>query len=254
MVYLNKKLCKFCVITIHKGDLKFLKKTIDSIDNQNLLPIRHIIVAKNINNFQIQPYKKDFRIFFLNNKHDRSIYEAMNLAKKKTGNFPIFFLNSGDIFLKRNSLYQMSRFLYFLSLNYVVVFQTLLRIKNLYFEIKKNIFKNKNYLPHSSFISQNDFFNKKIYFNKKFKISADGLWMKDIIKRSRMVKKIPKNIVIQNLYGKSSLPSFQTFKWKCREKLASGVKEFFKLIISKLIPLKIYFLIIYYRKYNFFKN
>jgi len=254
LIDLIKKHCQLCIITIHKGDLRFLKKTIVSIDNQNLLPIGHIIIAKNINNFQIQPYKKNFRVFFLNNKHDRSIYEAMNFAKKNLGNFPFFFLNSGDVLMERNTLYQISKSLYFLSLNYVLIFQTLLRVENLYFKIKMKFFKKKNYSPHSSFISQNSIFNKKINFEKKLKISADGNWMRDIIKKSRMVKKIPKNIVIQNLYGQSSLPSFKTCRWRWSENLVSSVKEFIKLIISKLMPLKIYFLIIYFRRYNFFKK
>lgn len=254
MIYLNKNYCKVCIVTIHKGDLKFLKKTIDSIDNQSLFPLKHIVIAKNINNFQIQVYKKDFRVFYLNNKYDRSIYEAMNFAKKNLGNYPFFFLNSGDVLLHRNSLNQISKFINLLKLNYVLVFKTLLRIKTIYFNIKDRFFKNKDYLPHSSFISQNNFFNKKINFKYKFKISADGYWMKDIIKRSRMTKKIPKNIVIQNLYGKSSLPSFNTIIWRLREKPVSGAKEFIKLVMSKLVPLNFYFTIIYFRKYRFFNK
>jgi len=83
---------------------------------------------------------------------------------------------------------------------------------------------------------------------------ADGIWMKKIISRSRSLKKISTNIVIQNLYGKSSIPSLKTFIWRLDEGLLSGIKEFIKLLISKMLPLSFYFLLIFYKKYYFLRR
>ena len=249
-----KKKSNICVLTIHKGDIEKLKKTIFSVDTQNIEPFKHIVLAKETCNYKIYFLKKKNREFILNKKNDKSLYHAMNIIKKYSKNYPIIYLNSGDIFFCRRTLYYLDKFYRFFNLNYVLIFSTLLRVNNFYFQIKNFFFKNKNYLPHSSFLCKNNFFNEKINFDTKFKISADGIWMKKIILRSRMVKKIAKNIVIQNLYGQSSLPSLTTCKWRWNENFVTGIKELIKLIISKVVNLNIYFLIIYFRKYNFFKR
>ena len=78
--------------------------------------------------------------------------------------------------------------------------------------------------------------------------------MKKIISRSRDLRKIFTNIAIQNLYGQSSIPSFKTCVWRWAENPLSGIKELLKLLISKLVPISFYFLIIFCRKYNFFRK
>ena len=249
-----KKKSHICVLTIHKGNLEQLKKTIHSVDTQSVEPCKHIILAKETCAYQIHSFKNQNREFILNKKNDKSVFHGMNIIKKYSNNFPIIYLNSGDIFLSRSTLYYIDKFYPFYNLNYVLIFSTLLKVNNFYFQIKDSFFKNRNYLPHSSFLCKNNLFNKKINFDVKFKISADGIWMKKIISRSRKLKKISKNIVIQNLYGQSSLPSLKTCNWRWNENFWSGIKELIKLLISKFVSLNIYFLIIYFRKYNFFKK
>jgi len=251
---MQKKKTNICILTIHKGNIKHLKKTIHSVDSQCIEPLMHIILAKEICNYQIQSLKKKNRVFILNKKNDTSVFHGMNIIKKYSGDLPIIYLNSGDIFLDRNILYFIEKFHIFFNLNYVLIFSTLLQFKNFYFQIKHSFFKKKNYLPHSSFLYKNNLFNQKINFDVKFKISADGLLMKKIISRSRTVNKIAKNIVIQNLYGQSSVPSLKTCNWRWNEEFVSGFKELVKLLLSKFAPLGIYFLIIYFRKYIFFKK
>jgi hypothetical protein len=251
---MQKKKSSICVLTIHKGSIEELKKTIYSVDTQSIEPIKHIILAKEICNYQIHFLKKKNREFILNKKNDKSVFHGMNIVKKYSINYPIIYLNSGDIFLSRNVIYYIDKFNHFFNLNYILIFSTLLRANNFYFQIKDLFFNNKIYLPHSSFLCKNNYFNQKINFDTKFKISADGIWMKKIISRSRMVKKIAKNIVIQNLYGQSSLPSLKTYNWRLNESFFSGIKELIKLLISKFVSLNVYFLIIYYRKYKFFQK
>jgi hypothetical protein len=249
-----KKIGNVCILTIHKGDLEYLKRTIRSVDIQSLQPIKHIILAKGICNYQIQSFKKENREFILNKNTDTSVYDGMNIIKKYSRNRITIYLNSGDILLSRNTLYYINKFNLFLNLNYVLVFTTLLRFKDIFFNIKDLFFKKETYLPHSSFLFKNNYFNKKIDFNIRFKITADGIWMKKIISRSRDLRKIFTNIVIQNLYGQSSMPSLKTCVWRWGENPLSGIKELLKLLISKLVPISFYFLIIFCRKYNFFRK
>jgi hypothetical protein len=249
-----EKRANICILTIHKGNLDYLKKTIHSVDVQSLKPFRHIILAKGVCNYQIQCLKKKNREFILHKNEDKSLYDGMNIIKKYSGDCAVIYLNSGDIFFSRNTLSYINKFNLFLNLNYVLVFATLLRFKRIFFKIKFLYFKKKSYLPHSSFFFKNNYFNQKINFNPRIRIVADGIWMKKIISRSRSLKKISTNIVIQNLYGQSSIPSLKTFIWRLDEGLLSGIKEFIKLLISKMLPLSFYFLLIFYKKYYFLRR
>jgi hypothetical protein len=251
---MQKKIVNICILTIHKGDLEYLKKTIRSVDIQSLQPIKHIILAKGICNYQIQSFKKENREFILNKNRDKSIYDAMNIIKKYSTNRISIYLNSGDIFFSRNTLYCINKFNSFLNLNYVLVFATLLKVKNIFFNIKDLFFKKETYLPHSSFLFKNNYFNQKIDFNIRFKITADGIWMKKIISRSRDLRKIFINIVIQNLYGQSSVPSLKTCFWRWSENPLSVIKEILKLFINKSVSARFYFIIIFCRKYNFIRK
>lgn len=251
---MQKKKSNISVLTIHKGNLEQLKKTIYSVDNQSVEPLKHVILAREVSNYQIHFLKKKNREFILNKKNDKSVFHGMNIIKSYSGDYPIIYLNSGDIFLSKNTLHYIDKFYSFLNLNYALIFSTCLTVNNLYFEIKDFFFKKSNYLPHSSFLCKNSYFNQKINFDIKFKISADGIWMKKVISRSRKVIKISKTIVVQNLYGQSSLPSLRTCNWRWDESFISGLKELIKLLMSKLVSKNIYFLIIYFRKYYFFKK
>jgi hypothetical protein len=249
-----EKRANICILTIHKGNLDYLKKTIRSVDAQSLRPLKHIILAKGVCNYQIQCLKKKNRNFILYKNADKSVYDGMNIIKKYSGDCAAIYLNSGDIFFSRNTLNYINKLHIFLNLNYVLVFATLLRFKKIFFKIKDLSFKKESYLPHSSFFFKNNYFNQKINFNPRFRITADGIWMKQIISRSRALKKISTNIVIQNLYGQSSMPNLKTCIWRWNEGSLSGIKEFIKLLISKMLPLSFYFLLIFYRKYYFFRR
>jgi hypothetical protein len=225
---MKKKISNICILTIHKGSIKNLKKTIASVDSQSFAPLKHIILAKEICKYQISFFKKSNREFILNKKNDKSVFHGMNIVKKYSKDSSIIYLNSGDVFFNRNSLYYINKFHILLKFNYVLVFKTVLQVKNLYFDIKKNFFKDKNYLPHSSFVCKNNFFNQKIDFDVKFKISADGIWMKKIISRSRSVRKILITLVIQNLYGQSST-KFKNFRLEVSRTLYRWAERIFKI-------------------------
>jgi len=143
---MQKKKSNLCIVTVHKGNLNNLKATIKSIDAQNIKPSVHIIVAKNICNYQIYFFKKKNRLFFLNK--DNSIYDAMNFGKAVSKNLPLLFLNSGDFFLNKTTLFNINKFFLLTKLNYILIFGTQLKYDNILFKININFFKKKKYILH----------------------------------------------------------------------------------------------------------
>ena len=66
------------LITVHKGPIKDLIKTLKSIDNQILKPKLNVVVVRNISFYEIKLFRNKKRIFIINK--DKSIYNAMNIA------------------------------------------------------------------------------------------------------------------------------------------------------------------------------
>ena len=98
------------VITVHKGSIHKLKKTLRSIDSQLCQPHLNIIIAKNISLYQISTFRKNNRIFILNK--DKSIYNAMNigLRNKLINNKFIIFINSGDMVFNKRVIYDLEKY------------------------------------------------------------------------------------------------------------------------------------------------
>jgi hypothetical protein len=82
---------KLAIITIHKGNLKNLKKTVLSVDRQTIYPDLHLLIIKTIgfNHSRIFTNKK--RKVIISN--DNSLYEAMNIGIENSKDFNIVFLN-----------------------------------------------------------------------------------------------------------------------------------------------------------------
>ena len=68
---------KLAVITIHKGDIKNLIKTINSIDKQLVFPDLHLILIHHSTSGDIKIKKKKNRKILISK--DRSLYQAMNM-------------------------------------------------------------------------------------------------------------------------------------------------------------------------------
>lgn len=240
-------MCKISIVTINYDNLNELKKTIKSIDNQKIKPFRHIVVSKKLKLFQIKKYRKKYREFILDK--DNSLFNAMNIGKKYSLNCPLIFLNSGDIFYNKSATQFIKKYCKNLKNNEVVIFKTVLKNKNEYFYPKNKYFKNKNYLPHSSFIFFNSKDKSKINFDEKMPITADGKWMREILKKSNKLIKDEKFLVIQNLDGQSSTPTLITVNQRLRENFVSGLKEIVKLLIKLFLSKRLYFRLIYLNKY-----
>lgn len=239
---------KVSIVTINYDSLEELKKTIKSIDSQKIKPFRHIVVSKKLKFFQIKKYRKKYRKFILGK--DNSLYNAMNIGKKYTLDSSLIFLNSGDVFYNRNSTNLIQKHSKYLLKNNILIFKTVLINKKDVFYPKQKYFKNEKYLPHSSFIFYNSKLYKNINFDEKMIISADGKWMREIIKKSNGLIKVRHNLVFQNLDGQSSVPSFRTIYHRFSENIFSGLKEIIKLGLRFLFSEKFYFRLIYLYKYD----
>ena len=242
------RLSKVTIVTVNYDNLNDLIKTLDSVDNQTVKPKKHIIVTKKINSHHLKKLKKKNRKFIVG--QDSSLYNAMNIGKKLCINSPVIFLNGGDVFYNPTSIYLIQRYFKSLSRNKVVIFKTILANKKDIFYPKKQFFKKKNYLPHSSFIFFNSKYNSDINFDEKMIITADGKWMREILKKSNGLVKVNQNLVIQNLDGQSSNPSIRSIYNRLNENILSGLKEILKFFISLFLSKKFYFRIIYFNKYN----
>jgi len=243
------KCSNIIVVTINYDNLNDLIKTLDSVDNQTVKPYKHIIITRKLNFNKLKKIKKKYRKFIIGK--DSSLYNAMNIGKKQSINSPVIFLNGGDIFYNSNSINLIQRYYKSLVKNKVIVFKTVLVNKKDFFYPKENFFKKKNYLPHSSFIFFNSKYNSDIYFDEKLIVTADGKFMREILKKSNGLVKVNYNLVIQNLDGQSSNPSLRTIYLRFNENILSGLKETIKLFIRFFLSKKLYFRIIYFYKYNF---
>ena len=239
------------IITVHKGPVEKLKKTLRSIDAQICMPQHNIVIAKDISLYEIASFQKKNRTFIINK--DRSIYNAMNIGmrNKIINNQFIIFINSGDIFFNKQVIHNVKK--YFV-LNKPIVGRQILYFKKNYFFIKNYFANKKNYLPHGSFFcppKKSNIVIKSIKFDERHKIDADGIWMKKIIflfKNS--IKKINITIGILELGGISTNPSIKTVLHFAKIDLYSCIKEFLKLNIKLIFGQKLYYKIIYYMKYE----
>lgn len=238
---------KVAIVTINYDSVDELKKTIESIDNQKIKPFRHIVVSKKLKSFQIKQFKRKYRKFVLGK--DNSLYNAMNIGKSFSFNCSLLFLNSGDVFYNKNAIKLIQGYSKELKKDNIIIFKTVLIHKNIFFYPKKKYFNKENYLPHSSFIFNNSKANFNINFDEKMTITADGKWMREIIKSSNKLIKDNNILVLQNLDGQSSVPSLRTVNYRFRENTFSGIKEIIKLVINLFISKKLYFRLIYLNKY-----
>jgi hypothetical protein len=243
------------IITIHKGSIHKLKKTLRSIDSQLCQPHYNIVIAKNIPLYQISAFRKNNRIFILNK--DKSIYNAMNigLRSKLINNKFIIFINSGDIIANQRIIYDLKK--YFI-LHTPIIGRQILQYGETYYHIKENFAKNKNYMPHGSFFCPpmpKNYLSNFNLFNEKRIIDADGIWMQNIIRIFKQkIKKIDNVISILELGGISTLPTKNSVLHYAKINFTLFLKEFIKFVLNLIASHNLYYKIIYFRKYKIIDN
>ena len=232
------------IITVSDGKLKPLILTLKSIDNQSFKNFKNFVISKKkITNIE-NKYKSKKRFFI--HRENSSIYEAMNYGLDKSKSNHLIFLNSGDIFFSNSSLQIVAQHIKKNPKKCLMFISVLKNSKN-YFIPKKKTFFSKNFLTHSSFIRPPNI--KDSGFNIKYKITADGDWMKNNIKKFN-IKKIYNSVTKFHLGGVSNLPSKKSLKMKINSGLISISKELLKFFLLRLIKKDLFYKIIYYFKYD----
>jgi glycosyltransferase involved in cell wall biosynthesis len=178
------------VITVHKGDLSELQKTVNSLSFFKTINFEHIIVAK-LENCLIPIAKETFSRSKLILNKDKSIYDAMNIGLNNASGKFVMFLNSGDELI--NSIGEILH-------DYAptcIQFQSTLAIDNL--SVSAMV------LNHQNFIAP----NSDLRFEDNRGIFSDALWMEDNIKQFGL-HKINTSLAKFNYGGISTRPSMKT--------------------------------------------
>lgn len=234
---------KLAVITIHKGKLKHLKKTLSSVDSQIIKPDLHVVIIHHIGFNHSKIFEKKYRKIIISK--DKSIFEALNIGIKYTNNYNIIFLNSGDTLYNNNSIKLIRSNI--CGIKCVIFKAIIVRKKILYFPTK-NFFNDKNYSPHPSFVRPPT--KNKLFFQISPKIFADSLWMMECRKRYgfRKIDKIVSKFYLHETAA-SSVPSIKSMKWHFNYSLKDFIKEFIKFFLFLLIGKDKYHDFIYYNKF-----
>jgi len=93
---------KFSIITITFNHIEGLKKTIQSVSNQNYKFKEHIIIDGNSTD-GTKNFLEMLEVKFIS-EPDRGIYDAMNKGIKKAKGDYVIFMNAGDTFNSKNVL------------------------------------------------------------------------------------------------------------------------------------------------------
>jgi hypothetical protein len=232
------------IVTITDGNINSLELTFSSIDEQDVHSYKNVVISKksleNLNN----KFKTKRRIFIY--KKNSSIYEAMNYGLKRSKNNTVMFLNAGDIFFSKSSLKTIFQYSKKYKFKVCLMFISILKNSKDYFIPRKKEFFGSSFLTHSSFIRPPE--KNDSGFNNEKKITADGEWMKNNVKKFN-IKKIYIPLSIFYLGGISNLPSKRSLMMKTNNGSYTMLKEFLKLMLLKIVGINLFYKIIYYFKY-----
>lgn len=189
---------KITIITVNFNNLKGLQKTIKSVLCQNYTNIEYIIIDGDSTDGSkefIMGYQDKF--YYWCSEKDQGIYDGMNKGiAKATGDY-LLFLNSGDYFIKNDSLKKLLK-----SINnedLIVCRQKFISEQGkktsspkLYaYEIDIKFFLSSTF-PHQSTLINRKLFDKIGLYDISYKTSADWVfWVKAIIEYKCTIKFLP---------------------------------------------------------------
>ena len=102
----------FSIVTINKNNAEGLEQTIKSVREQKIKNFKkeHIIIDGGSSDNSLKIIKKNKKLFsYYQSKSDKGIYNAMNIGVNKSKMYWLIFLNSGDVFCTKNTLYNISK-------------------------------------------------------------------------------------------------------------------------------------------------
>lgn len=202
------------IITICYNAETDIKKTIESVLNQNYKDIEYIIVdGKSTDSTMdiVEEYKANLNNlikFKVISESDNGIYDAMNKGVKLATGEIIYFLNAGDVLYTNTIINEVSTYF---KKNLCDIFYGDIAFKYKdKTDIKRNnkltdfFFLKGDAICHQCIFAKREVFDKTGNFNLKYKICADRDWLLKCFKLKFKISH--KNIVIAeyDMYGFSS--------------------------------------------------
>jgi len=171
---MNKNIIQLSIIVVSLNTKAKFLKTIKSIISQTNKIYEIIVVdGKSTDGTikEIQKLKKNFSKIII--EKDKGIYDAMNKGSRLASGDWIIFLNSGDVFYNRMTLFNI--FKNPVSKNDIIYGDTQVKNENINYVVNSSIFSKKTmHMPfcHQSTIVKTDIV-KKNKFSLKYKYSSD---------------------------------------------------------------------------------
>ena len=241
---------KITVITVCYNAKDAIKKTIESVINQDYKNLEYIIVdgastdgTKEI----IEEYQKIFPIILVS-EPDKGIYNAMNKGTRLASGDWLNFMNAGDTFYRQDSISQAAKFL---SAEDDIVYGDTEIIYHDFKTIKKEPNPNKLWMgriPHqSAFIKSPTM--KKYGYNGNNKIVADLEFFMNVYfnngkikKTNQVVSSFAKDGITEKMDKQVIIDAHQTVK-KFKNDLSTNLYYFIlkiKPLLKKILPRKIF--------------
>lgn len=148
------------IVTIHKGSISDLKKTVESIYSFHDHRVEHIVVA-NLPRHEIEVCAKICPRSTIVVNEDKSLYDAMNIGLRKSRGEFINFINSGDVVIS--------------SIDYKILTEKTCYIFKETIAIDGSEYvSNGECKNHQNFLAPND---RDIIFEEEYLLYADAKWM-----------------------------------------------------------------------------
>lgn len=252
----QEKEINLSIVTVNYGNIISLMNTLESVDQQSLVPYEHIVIVSGITSQESKDiqYKnaKFYRKFIFN--QDNSLYNAMNIGLYQAKGNCILFLNGGDIFFSSQSISLINTFWQYKK---CLIFRTVQCFASNGY-IRPGL-KNINDLlarpGHQGFIAPlEEKPTERLYFLENKKISSDFFWMEKNINKYQA---IIREEVLTKFYlgGLSNYPTLKSvaLRYKSHEFLKT-IKELAKLILRLILgDQRYYFYLAKIKKYDLIK-
>ena len=197
------------IITVCFNSEKTIRTTLESVKNQSLKNIEHIIIDGSSDDNTLSIIKKYPHVSKIISEKDKGVYDAMNKGVKVAKGRIIGFLNSDDFYTNDKVLSKVSKTLN-LNNSLEACYSNLIYVNQ--YDISKNIrfWKSSKFIqgsfskgwcpPHPTFFALKSVYERFGNFNLDYKLASDN----DIMMRFLEINKI-KNQYIPEVWVKMRL-------------------------------------------------
>lgn len=174
---MKKKPNKITVITVNYNNVKGLKKTIESVINQNYSQYEFVVIDGGSNDGSVGLIESYSRIDNWISEKDKGVYHAMNKGIQMAKGDYVIFMNSGDVFYDQDVL---NKFIPELDRNLGIVYGNSLYYNESGYnreeyppaELNYSFFRSAGINHQAAFIKRKLFF-EYFFYQESYKICAD---------------------------------------------------------------------------------